>query len=170
MDLAYCSYELSPTRFMTACFYETIFTSLCCQLLHALVAVSLLLTGMAVAEIETPVDVEENLIRFLPEIYLDSGKECQGVRVADRLIATSPECSGAISERLEEKTIRGIDFTGSSIGVIDRGSNNQGSSEPDILLSLSDSTPVNLISILLYIIREPYQIRLMLIFSVMEKK
>ncbi|MGI9277389.1 MAG: hypothetical protein ACR2PT_21395 [Endozoicomonas sp.] len=60
----------------------------------------------------------EYLVDFLPEIFLDSGERCHGVRIDDEHILTSMECSQGIREKLKDSTVQVLDEFDTPVGEI----------------------------------------------------
>jgi hypothetical protein len=94
----------------------TLSFSLMKQHLVILAATAFLLPPYANAEI--PMTVDDSLVSFSPPVYLTPDIECQGVRIARELVATSPSCAQAIQKQTGDTKIKALDFSGNRLGNI----------------------------------------------------
>lgn len=70
--------------------------------------------GASISQIST----KEYLVAFSPEVFLETGESCQGVRVSDGYIATSEECRKKIKQQLANDDIQVVDDYNIPIGEI----------------------------------------------------
>ena len=91
------------------------------QLIFPLLLIPLSSFGVSLGKIST----KKHLITFSPDIVLKSGESCQGVRLSDEYIATSPECFQKIRELSTASDIQVMNESNLPIGELEEDVENE---------------------------------------------
>ena len=110
------------------------------RLFLVLFLLSLLPLQKAIALTEPSIVVEENLVHFSIFSQSDPTDKCLGIRVAESLITTSPECVEGIGQQLKKNDISVLDINDNLVGKIKAVSERiiYGTKEPDLLLLMTE--------------------------------
>ena len=112
---------------------------LLCNILYAL-EIGFFASLSGGSQADHPFEVEENIVYFRPEIKLESGSVCQGLRVAQSLASTSADCIRKLHEFDPEKDIGLVDISQNQVATINRGDHLQYANvEADLLLQITPS-------------------------------
>ena len=113
---------------------------LLCNTLYAL-GISIFASLPCGSQASPPFEVEENVVYFNPEIKLESGAVCQGIRVAPSLATTSANCILKIHELSPEIDIGLVDMNHNQIATVERGDslNQYANVKTDLLLLITPS-------------------------------